>query len=407
MVAAALAALAACDTERASPSGFTLTELALAAAAGSGEPHVARLGDGAAVASWLEPEGDGYALRFSRLTGAQWSAPETVAAGQDVFVNWADVPSVVPLTRDRWVAHWLRLRPDTYGAYDVVTAVSSDSGESWSAAALLNDDGTDTEHGFATLFPLIGSDGVDSIGAVWLDGRRMAEWSFDRPDELLGTSLRFAHLAPDGHTVEQSEIDALVCDCCQTDVALAAGGPIVIYRDRTEDEIRDVFVRRYGAGGWLDAQGLGNEGWEIAGCPVNGPAIAANGSEVAAVWFTAAGGRSRVRFARSSDGGERFDPALDIDTEGAFGQADVALLDDGRAVVSWWRRAPGADSTGLTLATRTVGADGTLGPVRVIAANATAQPLDVPEIVALGDRVLVAWTSLEDGGRVRTALAEY
>ena len=30
-----------------------------------------------------------------------------------------------------------------------------------------------------------------------------------------------------------------------------------------------------------------NDGWKIAACPVNGPAVAANGKRVALAWFTA------------------------------------------------------------------------------------------------------------------------
>ncbi len=398
LLAGAALVVTACGDHGTTGDGFTVTELALPAAIGSGEPRLATDAAGAAVASWLEPDGDGggYALRFSRLGAMQWSEPTTVATGEDIFVNWADVPSVVPIAGDDWVAHWLRLKPDAYGAYDVVTAVSSDAGKTWSEPALLNDDDTETEHGFATMFAW-----GDAVGAVWLDGRRTAEWSFDRPDELLGTSLLFARLSRAGKVLEQGELDALVCDCCQTDVAMTPTGPIVIYRDRTESEIRDVVVRRYVGGDWLEPQGLGNEGWEIAGCPVNGPAIASRELDVAAVWFTAAGGMSRVRFARSSDGGETFGAPVEIDGDGAFGQADVAILDDGTALLSWWRR--GAEGT-LALATRTVGPSGELGPIRPIAQNATAQPLDVPETLALGEGVVVSWTGLDDGGRVHTVL---
>jgi hypothetical protein len=393
---AALLGAAACGRDP--DGGATLPEvqpLPVAAGAGSGQPFLAQAADGTVVLSWLEPIADQMRLRAAVLAAGAWSEPRTVAQGADLFVNWADVPSVVPLTAERWVAHWLVLVAGSYGAYDVVTAVSGDAGTTWSAPVTLHDDGTQTEHGFATLFPW-----GETIGAVWLDGRQLAEWSFDRPDELLGVSLRFARLSGDGRMLERGEIDPLACDCCQTDVAIAAGQPIVIYRDRSEAEIRDVVVRRYDGSAWLEAVDLGRENWFIEGCPVNGPAIAARGADVAAAWFTAADGRPSVRFTRSTDGGSSFAAPLDIDTDGAFGQVGVAILDDATAVVSWWRRAPGA---GTVLAARAVGRRGELSPVQTIAASGAAQPLDVPEIVAVGDTLIFAWTDFADGGRVLSA----
>jgi hypothetical protein len=236
---------------------------------------------------------------------------------------------------------------------------------------------------------------------VWLDGRQLAAWSFDDPDALLGTELRFAKLTLGGEVLETGVIDTLVCDCCQTDVAMSSVGPLVIYRDRTEQEIRDVFVRAHDGEGWQAPIALGAEGWHIEGCPVNGPAIAAREDAVATTWFTAADDMPRVRFARSSDGGRTFAPALDIDTVGAFGQADVALLEDATAVVTWWRRAEGSRTA---LAFRTVSREGALGPITTVAGNAVSQPLDVPEAVATRDGLLVTWTDSEDRGRVRAAL---
>jgi hypothetical protein len=314
----------------------------------------------------------------------------------DVFVNWADVPSVVPFTSNAWVAHWSRLQPESFGAYDIVVATSSDAGATWNTPVVLNDDGTETEHGFATVFAW-----GDNIGIVWLDGRQLAAWSFDNPDALLGTELRFAKLTLDGEVLETDVIDALVCDCCQNDVAMSSVGPLVIYRDRTEQEIRDVVVRASDGETWQAPIVLGAEGWHIEGCPVNGPAIAAYEDTVATAWFTAADDMPRVRFARSGDGGRTFEPALDVDTVGAFGQVDVVLLEDATAVVTWWRRAEGGRTV---LALRTVSREGALGPITTIAENAVPQPLDVPEAVITGDGLLVSWTDSEDRGRVRAAL---
>ncbi len=398
-LAGVVAALGGCAPEPpAETSAFSARAVPFPGGAGSAQPQLRSGADGTAVLSWLEPTDDGVALRYATLDGDAFSPPREVARGSDLFVNWADLPSVQPITADVWAAHWLRLAPDSAGAYHVATAVSRDGGRSWSAPVQLNDDSAEAEHGFVELFAWNGA-----IGAFWLDGRQLAEWSFDEPDRLLGTSLRVAQLDYSGNVVAREIVDELVCDCCQPDRAMASAGPIVAYRDRTPEEIRDVVVRRHVDGAWAEAVAAGVDGWHIEGCPVNGPAIAAAGEGVAVAWFTAAGGAPRVRFARSTDGAASFAPALDLDGEGSFGQVGLVLGAYGAAKVTWWRAAAGG---GTDLVLRTVAPDGTLGSPRVLAHSGAVQPVDVPQIVAVGENLLVAWTSLDDGATVHVLLVE-
>jgi hypothetical protein len=393
-------AVAACGAEQ--PAGpaaasFELRAVAFPGGPGSGQPH---LSSGAApVLSWLEPAGDDIVLRYAPFAGGAFGQSVEVTRGDDLFVNWADLPSVQPITADVVAAHWLKLAPDSSGAYHIATAVSRDGGATFSAPVQLNDDSAEAEHGFVRLFAWEGA-----IGAVWLDGRALAEWSFDEPDKLLGTSLRVAKLDYEGTVTERTVVDELVCDCCQPHVAMTSAGPLIAYRDRTPEEIRDIAVRRYRDGRWLEPVLAAVDGWHIEGCPVNGPAIAADGERVAVAWFTAAEGRPRLRFAWSSDGAASFAPALDLDTQGAFGQPSVLIERDGAAIVTWWRAATGE---GMDLAIRSVGTDGALGEVRVLAHSAAAQPVDVPQVAKIGDELLVVWTSLEGEGAVHALLAAH
>jgi hypothetical protein len=111
-----------------------------------------------------------------------------------------------------------------------------------------------------------------------------------------------------------------------------------------------------------------------------------------------------VRFAQSSDGAASFTPALELDGAGSFGQVGVALAKDGTAKVSWWRAAAGG---GTDLVLRTVAPDGALGEQRVLAHSSALQPVDVPQIVEIGDGVLVAWTSLDDDATVHVVFVEH
>jgi len=350
----AIVALGGCDTKPpADTAAFRARAVTFPGGAGSAQPRLNVGADGKPILSWLEPTDDGAVLRYATYDGDAFSSPREVVRGDDLMVNWADMPSVQPITADAWAAHWLRLDPDKPGAYHIATAVSKDAGVTWSEPVQLNDDSAAAEHGFVDLFAWNGQ-----IGAFWLDGRQLAEWSFDEPDKLLGTSLRVATLDYSGNVVAREIVDELVCDCCQPDRAMTSSGPVVAYRDRTPEEIRDVVVRRRVDGAWADPVATGAEGWEIEGCPVNGPAIAAAGDRVAVAWFTAAGDTPRVRFASSIDGAGSFGPAIDLDGAGSFGQVGLVLADDGAAKVSWWRAAQGG---GTDLVLRTVAPDGLLG----------------------------------------------
>ena len=145
-----------------------------------------------------------------------------------------------------------------------------------------------------------------------------------------------------GAVVAREIVDELVCDCCQPDKAMTSEGPVVAYRDRTPEEIRDIVVRRYVGGRWQAPVPAGADNWHIEGCPVNGPAIAAAGERVAVAWFTAAGGNPRVRFAWSTDSAASFAPAVELDGAGSLGQLGLLLEDDGTALATWWRAAPAA-----------------------------------------------------------------
>jgi hypothetical protein len=398
IAAVAAASLAACGPQP-EPTRESLGSRAVAfpGAPGSAQPRLAAGSDGRPVLSWLEPAGDAVALRYAVFDGSGFGAPREVTRGDDLFVNWADLPSVQPITADVWVANWGKFATSSAGAYHVATAVSSDGGRTWSAPVQLNDDSTETEHGFVEPFAWDGA-----IGAFWLDGRQLAEWSFDEPDKLLGTSLRVAKLDFSGQVVAREVVDELVCDCCRLSSALTGTGPVIAYRDRTPEEIRDIVVRRH-ADAWAVPVAVGADGWQIEGCPVNGPAIAAQGERVAVAWFTAAGGAPRVRFAWSTDGAASFAAPLELDGAGSFGQLGLVLAEDGGAIATWWRSAVGG-GTDLTL--RTVAANGALGEPRVIAHSSTTQPVDVPQIIAYGDDLLVAWTSLDDDATVHTLLVD-
>ena len=376
------------------PPFMTLPEVA---GAGSAEPHLASTIDGTAVMSWLEPSARGTDLRWSRLIGNQWEDPRIVASGDNWFVNWADFPSVEPISNSLWAAHWLVKRPGGTFAYDVAVSISEDAGSTWTEAVIPHQDGTPTEHGFVSLFPW-----QDKIGALWLDGRNMQP--SDDGHGHGGMTLRAVALDGDLARHSKTEVDGLVCDCCQTDVAISASGPIAVYRNRTEEEVRDIYVTRLLDGEWLPGVAVADDGWTIAGCPVNGPAVDAAMDDVAVAWFTAANGDSKVRLARSSDSGASFGAPLDIAVDRPVGRVDVALLADGSALVSWLESASnGSGDIRVRRATH----QGVLGPALTVANTDAGRMSGFPQMVLSGNEVVFAWTDVADGvTSVHTAIAE-
>ncbi len=378
------ALLTACNG---APSSLvTIVEkLPVIAAAGSAEPHLARAADGSIVMSWLEGDDTRMALRAATLRDGAWQTPVTIASGDDWFVNWADFPSVEPIDDNLWAAHWLVRTPGGIYSYNVAVAVSNDAGRTWSDPVTPHDDGTATEHGFVSLFPWQGA-----IGALWLDGRNMTDEGHD-DQPAGGMTLRSAVIGSDGAIISSQLIDELVCDCCQTDVARGQQGPIAVYRNRSESEIRDIHVVRAIDGQWQTNTPVADDGWKISACPVNGPAIASHDGKVAVAWFTAANDDSRLHMAWSSDDGRTFGEPIAVDIDRPVGRADIELQDDGSAVVSWLRS--GADNRG-EICLRAVGASGELGPVQVIATTGASRASGFPQMLRDGTGLVLAWTDV-------------
>jgi hypothetical protein len=417
LTSAALACVSASTTA----SGIEVTPLpALAPAGAAAEPSVAADPGGGFVLTWQARLADGEtALEFARVSpSGERMAGGRIASGAGWFVNWADFPSLAVLDNGDWLAHWLERSGEGRYAYDIRFRRSHDRGRTWSASATLHDDGTRSEHGFVAWAPLEG----DDAHAVWLDGRftaaaRAAVAAAADTDGAVGSdghaghaghaqpadaamTLRAARVGRGG-IAEAVQLDARVCDCCQTDAVRAGGQLLVVYRDRSEAEVRDVGLVRHDGRRWREPEPLFADGWVVAGCPVNGPAIAAVGDRVLAAAYSEAGGRAAVRLRGSDDAGRSWRDPVQLVGADSLGRLDVAALPDGRFLVA---HQTGSGARGR-LRVDVIDHRDRASAGLVLAEADRAHLPGFPRMATSGDAVLLAWTQVEHGRpRVRVVL---
>ena len=371
------------------PAEVRLRDLGSPAGADSGEASLCEA-DGRVYLSWMEsgPEKGQGTLLYSVLDGETWSPPKQIHRGDGLFINWADIPKLA-VTRQLMMATWLeKLGSGTY-AYGVRLVTSTDQGKSWSAPQWLHEDRSATEHGFVSLLAL--KDG--SIGALWLDGRAMANGG--------AMQLRYRAFSPAGKAGEEVLLDDATCECCNTDLALLPSGPAAIYRDKTATHIRDIYLARFGQGGWHSGRAIHDDNWLIQGCPVNGPALDAADNTLAAAWFSGAGG-AHVRLAVSHDGGRNFSEPATV-SDSALGRVDVQLLAQGRTAVSWIEAGEELATVRIAVFNRGMQLSGLPHIIDYVPSKRAS---GFPKLVRAGNRLIVAYRD-PDAARVKLKQLEF
>jgi hypothetical protein len=177
---------------------------------------------------------------------------------------------------------------------------------------------------------------------------------------------------------------------------------LAAYRGRTTGEVRDIRLVEYHAGRWSKPRPLHADGWNITGCPVNGPQLSARGPQVAATWFTAAHGQPRVFTKISPDGGRSFGVPLRIDLGKPQGRVDNLLFADGTAVITWLETGA-ADGTAGGIYLRTISPNGQLAEPQLLAQATDSRAGGFPRSASIGARrALLAYTLEGDPSRVIT-----
>jgi len=377
--------LASCSTktdETKQPA--TVSQLESPAQAESGEPFLFTYQDSIVYFSWIEKKGEEATFKLASLAGGKWTTPVTIASGSSWFVNWADYP-MMARNQNGFIAHFLDRSADGKFTYDVKFTTVKSTDTTWAKPKILHDDGKQAEHGFVSLVPY-----EDKFFVTWLDGRNTVMEGMENMDhghhgEM---SLRAAILDSKGNKLNEWELDKRTCDCCQTSAAITASGPVVIYRDRSDDEIRDMSIVRFVNGEWTAPKSINNDNWRIAGCPVNGPRTAAIGNTLATAWFTIVSDTALVNVIFSGDGGETFGKTIRVDEGSPIGRVDIVLLDEQTAMVSWME--------GTEIKATKARSDGTKEQSITIATSSESRSSGFPQMTKSGGKLIFAWTDSKE-----------
>lgn len=355
----------------------------------SGEPYLFTDANGTTYLSWIEiKEGINY-LKFSRLENEKWTEPIIIRSGENWFVNWADYP-LIAAQGQQLIAHYLAKSGEGTFAYDVMLTTSQDAGATWSEPKSVHDDAKQAEHGFVSLLPY-----GENFLVAWLDGRNtVMEGMEDHEGHHGQMSIRAAIVDKNGVKRDEWELDNRSCDCCQTAAALTDNGPVVVYRDRSDEEIRDMSIVRFVDGQWTEPKPVYTDNWKIAGCPVNGPRADAIGNNLAVAWFSSPEGNASVRVIFSADGGATFGEPVKVDEGKSIGRVDVVMLDADHAMVSWME---GPDIKAVK-----VNRDGSKENSFTVASSSDARSSGFPQMTRAGNKLIFAWTD-DQQKRIKTA----
>ena len=336
--------------------------------------------------TWISSDEDmNSILNFRQFKNDGWSNTLSLAEGSDWFVNWADFPTHA-ISGDQVLTSYLKKSASGTYTYDVFLSLHKLSGEKVKEDFILNTDGFKAEHGFVS----IASNDNEGFLVTWLDGRNTVQK--DEKGNHKPMTIRFAEITNTGDIINETELDSSVCDCCQTSMAYTNKGPVVVYRDRTEEEVRDIYFTRNINEVWENPKPVHNDGWVIYGCPVNGPKVVSNSNNIAVSWFTVSDGIPKVNLSFSESYGSSFSNPIKINDLNAIGRVDTAFLNEQEVIVSYME----GDDDGTYLRIKKVSIDGIVSKPITISKIDGGRGTGVPQLEILNDEIFIVWTVFDN-----------
>jgi hypothetical protein len=349
---------------------------------------------GSLYLSWIEVANDTLdQLKFSKLEAepSNWSTPITIASGTDWFVNWADFPTISTFAgSDLNLLASILHKSGSGGTYDygIQLALSRDGGQEFKIIDSLHTP-LPGEHGFVSMQPF----NYDNILVVWLDGGHTKSLPGENEHPAMTLSAALVYL--DGRILQKTILDDTVCDCCQTDIAMTPKGPLVVYRNRTDEEERDIYYTRLIESQWTQPSVLAEEHWKINGCPVNGPAVAAIHHQVAVVYYTESKGKPELKFVLSSNAGEDFSMPTNISSDFPMGRVDITWGDPDHLFISYLQKNH-KESDIADIRVACFSSSGQLWRDQKIASTSSARKSGFPILVGNAPDLYIAYTEVSD-----------
>lgn len=342
--------------------------------------------NGKLALSWVKSiKGEEATLFYAQLENEQWATPIKITSGKDWFVNWADFPANATNKDVLLTSHLKKSATGTY-TYDIVLNLRRLNGEIIKENFLLNTDGMKAEHGFVSVIP----NDNDGFLITWLDGRNTVGNMKEAHHKAM--TIRTAEVSSGGKVFNEIELDGRTCDCCQTSIAATKNGAIVVYRDRSNMEIRDIYFSEKNKGNWSQPTPVFNDNWKIDGCPVNGPKVVATDKTIAVAWFTAANDNPTVKIAFSNSEKVKFKKPIVLNDFTAIGRVDVAFINKKEVLVSYMETANGE----TYLRAKKVSIDGSVSKVFTISKINSGRSTGVPQLEILNNTAYVVWTIFID-----------
>ena len=249
---------------------------------------------GVLAVSWSAVDADGKAdvyVVVSRDGGKTMPQPVRVndEAGE-VRASEQQAPRLA-LKGDMLAVLWTSRRAGQTG---IRVAVSQDQGRTFAASRAITPDGAPGTRGWGALL----IDKEQRVQAVWLDTRIAAAASerpvpsAQRPDPLppapsAGGHVHGANMPSTRQDLYAAVIDPRgpiterlvatdVCFCCKTAIAQTDAGLAAAWRDVYPGSLRDISFARLDDSPEITRVRVAEDGWQINGCPEDGPAMAAD-----------------------------------------------------------------------------------------------------------------------------------
>jgi hypothetical protein len=149
-------------------------------------------------------------------------------------------------------------------------------------------------------------------------------------------------------------------------------------------------------------QPLHNDNWQIAGCPVNGPSVAAMNERVAVAWFSAKDDTPKIQLVMSSDSGQSFSDPIVVESPNTNGRVGTVILESNEIVISWMDTTDGAK---IVLSRYDI--KGKFLDITDVASSSASRRSGFPIIEAVGNSVYVTWTDINATPQVKVARIDY